>query len=152
MTEFVLPAHTNALGGVFGGQIVAWIDLCAAICAQRHAQTTVVTAGIDDLTFERTVKAGQNVRLTARMTAAFRSSMEIFVNVEGEDSILGEIWPCVSAYVTFVAVDGLMKPVPVRPLLLSTDDERAAEAAAHERRTHRLHRRNATSGAHSKKR
>lgn len=138
MTEHVLPVHTNALGGIFGGQIVAWIDLCAAICAQRHTGCTVVTAGIDELTFERTVKAGQIVRLTARMTATFRSSMEIFVNVEGEDAIAGEVWPCVSAFVTFVAVDSAMKPVRVRPLILTTEEERAAEAAAHERRRHRL--------------
>lgn len=141
MTEHVLPVHTNALGGIFGGQIVAWIDLCAAICAQRHSQSTVVTAGIDDLTFERTVKAGQIVRLMARMTATFRSSMEIFVNVEGEDAVAGEVWPCVSAFVTFVAVDKAMKPVRVRPLISTTDAERAAELVAHERRAQRLERR-----------
>ena len=144
MTEFVLPAHTNALGGIFGGQIVAWIDLCAAICAQRHAGLTVVTAGIDDLTFERTVKAGQVVRLTARPTATFRTSMEIFVNVEGEDAATGEVWPCVSAFVTFVAVDAAMKPLRVRPLLLTSDEERAADLAAHERRAHRLDKRKKT--------
>lgn len=141
MTEHVLPVHTNALGGVFGGQIVAWMDVCAAICAQRHSGCTVVTAGIDELTFERTVKAGQIVRLTARMTATFKSSMEIFVDVEGEDAIAGEVWPCVRAFVTFVAVDPAMKPVRVRPLILTTDAERAAETAAHERRQHRLEKR-----------
>lgn len=141
MTEHVLPTHTNSLGGVFGGQIMAWMDLCAAICAQRHSGAVVVTAGIDDLTFERTVRAGQIVRLTAHMTAAFRTSMEIFVDVEGEDAVRGEVWPCVSAFVTFVAVDAAMKPVPVRPLILTTDAERAAEAAAHARRAMRLDRR-----------
>jgi acyl-CoA hydrolase len=141
MTEHVLPTHTNALGGVFGGQIMAWIDLCAAICAQRHSGSVVVTAGIDDLTFERTVRAGQIVRLAARMTAAFRTSMEIFVTVEGEDAVRGEVWPCVSAFVTFVAIDAAMQPVRVRPLILSTDEERAAEAAAHARRALRLGRR-----------
>ncbi len=101
----------------------------------------MVTAGIDELTFERTVKAGQIVRLSAKMTATFRSSMEIFVSVEGEDAIAGEVWPCVSAFVTFVAVDPAMKPVRVRQLILTTDAERAAEAAAHERRQHRLEKR-----------
>lgn len=138
MTEHVLPTHTNSLGGVFGGQIMAWIDLCAAICAQRHSGAVVVTAGIDDLTFERTVRAGQIVRLTARMTAAFRTSMEIFVTVEGEDAVRGEVWPCVTAFVTFVAIDAEMRPCPVRPLLLATDEERVAETAAHERRALRL--------------
>lgn len=138
MTEHVLPTHTNALGGVFGGQIMAWVDLCAAICAQRHSGSVVVTAGIDDLTFERTVRAGQIVRLTARLTAAFRTSMEVFVQVEGEDAVRGEVWPCVSAFVTFVAVDAAMRPVPVRPLVLTSSEELAAEAAAHARRTARL--------------
>lgn len=138
MTEHVLPTHTNALGGVFGGQIMAWVDLCAAICAQRHSGSVVVTAGIDDLTFDRTVRAGQIVRLTARLTAVFRTSMEVFVDVEGEDAVRGEVWPCVSAFVTFVAVDAAMRPAPVRPLVLTTREELAAEAAAHERRAARL--------------
>ncbi len=87
------------------------------------------------------MKAGQIVRLTARLTAAFRSSMEIFVDVHGEDAVAGETWPCVSAFLTFVAVDSSMRPIPVRPLLLTTEGERAAEAAAHERRTARLEKR-----------
>jgi acyl-CoA hydrolase len=141
MTELVLPAHTNALGTVFGGQVLAWVDLCAAICAQRHAGCVMITAGIDDLSFERGVRAGQVVRLEARVTAAFRTSIEIRVDVEGEDAMTGERWPCVGAFVTFVAVDGDLKPTAVPPLLLETDDERALAAHAAERRAHRLARR-----------
>ena len=63
MTEYVLPTHANALGNVFGGQILAWMDICAAICAQRHAGSVAVTAGIDDLAFERPIKLGQVVKL-----------------------------------------------------------------------------------------
>lgn len=141
MTEFVLPTHTNALGSVFGGQIVAWIDLCAAICAQRHAGCLVVTAGIDDLTFERPVRVGQVVRLTARPTATFRTSMEIYVEVEGEDAPKGERWPCVKAFVTFVAVDAELRPIPVPQLSLTSDEERQMAAQAEERRAFRLGRR-----------
>src|ERR1043166_4436879 len=72
MTEYVLPQHTNALGGVFGGQIMAWIDLCAAICAQRHAGRMAVTAFIDDMKFEEPVRVGEGVRLDAKLTATFR--------------------------------------------------------------------------------
>src|SRR3954468_24529819 len=89
MTEYVLPQHANALGGVFGGQIMAWVDLCAAICAQRHAGRMAVTAFVDDLKFERPVKIGQVVRLDAHVTATFRTSMEIEVAVEGEDPTSG---------------------------------------------------------------
>src|SRR3954469_22038163 len=83
MTEYVLPQHTNALGGVFGGQIMGWVDLCAAICAQRHSGRMVVTAFVDDLKFEQPVRVGEVVRLEARVTAVFRTSMEIEVIVEG---------------------------------------------------------------------
>lgn len=141
MTEYVLPTHANALGTVFGGQILAWMDLCAAICAQRHTGSNVVTAGIDELSFDRSVTVGQVVRIAARITAAFRTSVEILVEVEGEDPTSGSRWPCVTAFVTFVAIDATMRPAPVPPLELQTDEERALAAAAAERRAHRLARR-----------
>jgi acyl-CoA hydrolase len=141
MTEYVLPTHANALGNVFGGQILAWVDLCAAICAQRHTGSIAITAGIDDLSFEQPIKVGQVVRLTARLTAAFRTSVEILVEVEGEDAMTGELWPCVTAFVTYVAVDASLRPMPVPPLMLETEEERLLAQAAHERRQHRLARR-----------
>lgn len=141
MTEYVLPTHTNALGTMFGGQVLAWIDLCAAICAQRHTGRTVITAGIDDLSFERPIKVGQVARISARVTATFRSSLEILVAVEGEDAMTGEVWPTVSAFVTFVAVDAEMRPTAVPPLSVESEEERRLAAAAAERRAHRLARR-----------
>src|ERR1700733_2449009 len=84
MTEYVLPQHANALGSVFGGQIMAWVDLCGAICAQRHSGRMAVTAFVDDLKFELPVRIGEVVRLEARVTAVFRTSMEIEIIVEGE--------------------------------------------------------------------
>lgn len=140
MTEYVLPTHANALGAVFGGQILAWMDLCAAICAQRFASCICVTAGIDDLSFEQPVHVGQVVRLEARVTAAFRTSCEVFIDVRGEDASTRETWPCVSAFVTFVAVkDG--KPAPLPALLIESAEEKALEHAAGERRRARLARR-----------
>ena len=138
MTEYVLPTHANALGNVFGGQILAWVDLCAAICAQRHTRSFAITAGIDDLSFEQPIKVGQIVRLAARITATFRTSLEILVDVEGEDGITGQRWPCVTAFVTYVAVDEDMKPTPVPPIAIETARDRALAAAAAERRTRRL--------------
>src|SRR4051812_22180327 len=105
MTEYVLPTHANAVGNVFGGQILAWIDLCAAICAQRHTGQMAITAGVDELAFAKPIKVGQVVRLEARVTAAFRTSVEILVEVEGEEATSGARWPCVTAFVTYVAVD-----------------------------------------------
>lgn len=140
MTEYVLPTHANALGTVFGGQILAWMDLCAAICAQRYAGGVSVTAGIDDLSFEGPIHVGQVVRLEAKVTAAFRSSLEIFVDVSGEDAMTGRTWPCVSGYLTFVALkDG--KPTPVPPLIAESEEEKAHVEAAKVRRAQRLERR-----------
>jgi acyl-CoA hydrolase len=138
MLEYVLPQHANIGGTVFGGQIMAWVDLCAAICAQRHAGRPCVTAFVDDLLFKRPVRVGQVVRLRAEITATFRTSMEIDVLVWGEDTITGEQWPTVECRVTFVAMDDQRKPTPVPPLLLETDADRAAQAAAEERRQARL--------------
>src|SRR6478735_4626344 len=105
MTQYVLPTHANVVGNVFGGQIMAWMDLCAAICAERHAGMVCITAGIDDLSFEEPIKVGQVCRLEARVTATFRTSLEIEVKVHGENARTGRVWPCVSAFVTFVSVD-----------------------------------------------
>lgn len=138
MTEYVLPQHTNALGGVFGGQIMAWIDLCAAICAQRHSGRMAVTAFVDDMKFERPVRVGEVVRLEARVTATFRTSMEIEVVVEGEDATSGRRWPCVAALVTFVAIDPSGKPTAVPPLALDTPDVQASQTAGEARRAARL--------------
>jgi len=143
MTELVLPTHANSLGRVFGGQVIAWMDLCAAICAQRHTGRIVTTAGIDDLSFERPIKVGQVVRLAARVTAAFRTSVEILVSVEGESATTGERWPCVTAFVTFVAVDEALRPVEVPPVEVVSEEDRELLLAASERRRHRLSRRRA---------
>jgi acyl-CoA hydrolase len=141
MTEYVLPTHANALGNVFGGQILAWMDICAAICAQRHAGTIAVTAGIDDLAFELPIKVGQVVKLEARITAAFRTSVEVEVIVEGEDAMTGQTWPCVRAFLTFVALDRAGARCEVPGLSLANDAERTREAEASERRAYRLSRR-----------
>ena len=144
MTEYVLPTHANAIGNVFGGQILAWIDLCAAICAQRHAGRLAVTAEFDDVSFEAPIKVGQVVLLRARVTAAFRTSVEILVDVEGEDAPSGKRWRCAHAFVTFVAmqeVDGALKPSPVPSLVCETEEDRALASEANDRRIQRLARR-----------
>jgi acyl-CoA hydrolase len=138
MLEYVLPQHANIGGTVFGGQIMAWVDLCAAICAQRHAGRPCVTAFVDDLLFKRPVHVGQVVRLRAQVTATFRTSMEIDVSVWGEDTITGEHWPTVECRVTFVAMDEERRPTPVPALLLENDADRTAQAEAEERRRARL--------------
>jgi acyl-CoA hydrolase len=141
MTEYVLPQHANALGNVFGGQIMAWVDLCGAITAQRHSGLMAVTAFVDDLKFVRPVKVGEVVRLRARVTATFRTSMELEIRVEGENSRTRERWPCVDAFVVFVAIDDAGTPAPVPPLLVDSDEVRASQAAGERRRQARLQKR-----------
>lgn len=140
MTEYVLPQHANALGNVFGGQIMAWVDLCGAICAQRHSGRVAVTAFVDDLKFQLPVKIGEVVRLHAKVNATFRTSMELAVDVEGEDARTGKRWPCVSALLTYVAIDDAGKPTPVPPLSLETEATRASQEAGERRRQERLRR------------
>ena len=138
MTEYVLPQHANAPGSVFGGQIMAWVDLCGAICAQRHSGRMAVTAFVDDMKFELPVKVGEVVRLDAKVTAVFRTSMEIEIVVGGEDATTGRRWPCVDARLTFVAIDGNQVPVPIPPLVLDTDEVRRSQEAGEARRKARL--------------
>jgi acyl-CoA hydrolase len=141
MNEYVLPQHANAMGNVFGGQIMAWVDLCAAICAQRHSGLMAVTAFVDDLKFVRPVRIGEVVHLDARVTATFHSSMEIEVNVQGENARTRERWPCVDAFVVFVALGEDGKPAAVPPLRLDSDRTRASQAAGEQRRQTRLSKR-----------
>jgi acyl-CoA hydrolase len=138
MNEYVLPQHANVLGNVFGGQIMAWVDLCAAICSQRHSGMQTVTAFVDDLKFQQPVRVGEVVCLRARVSATFRTSLELHVTVEGEDSITRRRWPCVDAFLVFVAIGDDGRPRPVPPLALEDDATRASQAAAEARRATRL--------------
>jgi acyl-CoA hydrolase len=140
MTEYVLPQHSNVFGGVFGGQIMAWVDLCAAISAERHSGRQTVTAFVDDLKFHEPVRVGEVVRLVASVSATFRTSMEIAVEVTGEDPRTGRTWLCVRALTVFVALGADGRPTPVPPLLLDGDAVRASQAAGDARRAQRLSR------------
>jgi acyl-CoA hydrolase len=137
MTEFVLPPHANAFGNVFGGQIMAWVDICAAICAGRHTRLPCVTAFVDDLHFVAPVRVGEIVSLEARVTATFRTSLEIAVTVTGENPVAGRRWSCTNALLTFVAIDNEGKPLPVPPLLLDTPELEASQRAGEVRRAQR---------------
>ena len=85
MTQLVLPSNTNNLGTAFGGQIAAWVDICAAVSAQRFCRMSVVTASMDALHFLNPVHQGMVVILKSTVNAAWNTSMEIGVRVESED-------------------------------------------------------------------
>lgn len=138
MTELVLPSHTNALGSIFGGVIMSWIDIAGAICAQRHSRSNVVTASVDELHFFAPIYKGWVVNLKASVNYVSRTSMEIGVRVDAENPSTGEIINTTRAYLTFVAIDKGGKPVEVPQLLIESDDERRRHEKAEKRRAHRL--------------
>jgi acyl-CoA hydrolase len=137
MTELVLPQHANAIGTAFGGAIMSWIDICCSIAAKRHCGTVCVTARVDALEFRAPIKVGDVVRLTARLNAAFTSSMEIGVRVEREHGRTGERALCADARATFVNLGEDGRPWPVPPLLARSDEDRQLVAQATARREQR---------------
>jgi len=147
MAQLVLPHEANVHGSVLGGTVLHWIDLAAAVAANRHCRRPVVTAAIDDMSFLAPINIGQLALLHAHITLVDKSSMEIRVDVDSEDLLSGERRHTSTAYVTFVALDPVTRrPVAVPPLLLETDPERAEHARALERRRLRLERRSARLG------
>jgi len=143
MTELVLPQHANALGTIFGGVVMSWIDVCAAITAQRHTGRVVVTALVDDLVFRTALEVGDIVRITGRVNGAFRTSVEIEVRVEREHRKTRSRELCVEALATFVALDDARKPTPVPPVLVENDDDARRQKHAAERRAARLEKKEA---------
>jgi acyl-CoA hydrolase len=138
MTQLVLPSHTNSLDTVFGGTVMSWIDICAAIAAQRHSNREVVTASIDQLNFIAPIKRGWVVNLKASVNFTSRTSMEVGVRVDAENPKTSEMFHTASAYLTFVALGSDGKPTTVPALELSGDVEKRRFAAAEKRRRERL--------------
>ncbi len=138
MARLLLPGEANALGAAFGGSVVGWIDMCAAIAAQRHCRQTVVTASMDDLHFHAPIKVGWSVTVRARVVAAFNTSLEVGATVHGEDPRTGVRQLTCSALLTFVALDAEGNRLKVPPLDLETEAERKAATEAFSRRSERL--------------
>lgn len=138
MTELVLPSHTNSLGTIFGGTVMSWVDIAAAICAQRHSQKQVVTAHMDEMQFVAPVFKGWVVNLKASVNYTGKTSMEIGVRVDAENPTTNEFFHTATAYLTFVALDSHGKPTAVPPILPESKDEIRRHKAAEARRAHRL--------------
>ena len=138
MTEMVLPQHTNALGSVFGGTVMCWVDIAAATCALRHCSKQVVTASVDALHFLAPIRLGWIVTIQASVNFVGGTSCEIGVKIISENPISGETFHTASAYLTFVALDSHNRPTSIPPLLLETDEEKRRNSAAQIRRANRL--------------
>jgi acyl-CoA hydrolase len=138
MTEIVLPSDANALGTIFGGKIMSWIDIAGAISAGRHARRVVVTASIDALHFIAPVKVGHIVHIRAAVNYAGKTSMEVGVRVESENPVTGETHHTATAYTTFVALDDHGQPTQVPSLAPETPDEKRRQHQAQKRRESRI--------------
>lgn len=138
MTELVLPNDTNTLNNLMGGRLLHMMDIASAVCAQRHSRSIVVTASVDNVSFAQPIALGEVVTLKAKVTRAFNSSMEVFIEVTAEDIPNGKLKQSNSAYYTFVAVDDAGKPRRVPEVTPETAVEKLHYEGALRRRQMRL--------------
>ncbi len=138
MTELVLPNDTNNFGNLMGGRLMYWMDIAAALAAMKHCAAPVVTASVDNISFQTPIKIGNVVHIEAKVTRAFNSSMEVHMNVWGEDAIQQYRYKSNEAYYTFVALDPNGKPRKINPLTPETEDEIKLYEGALRRRQIRL--------------
>ena len=138
MTELVLPNNTNQLGKLLGGQLMHWIDICAALCAAKHNNRICVTASVDRVDFHHSINLGDAVTLVASVNRVFNTSMEIGVKVYAESFREGTKIHTNTAFLTFVSVDGNGKPVKAVEAIPETEDEKRRYEEALQRRENRL--------------
>jgi len=122
-TKVVLPNDTNTLGNLFGGQLLAWMDVIASVSAHRHSRRVVVTASVNNVSFNSPISHASIVTLEAKVSRAFNSSMEVFVDVFVEDHLTGKRQKSNEAIYTFVAVDQNGGPIQVPTLTPETPEE-----------------------------
>lgn len=133
-SKIVLPNDTNTLGNLMGGQLLNWMDINAAISAQRHCRRVVVTAAVNNVSFNKAVKLGDILTIESKVSRAFSSSMEVFLDVYVENHRTGARTKCNEAIYSFVAVDQVGQPIDVPELLPESDEEKERFAGALRRR------------------
>lgn len=138
MTELVLPNDTNLHGNLMGGRLMYWMDIAAALSASKHCSSPVVTASVDNISFETPIKLGNVVHISAKVSRAFNTSMEVHMKVWGEDLTQQFKYKSNEAYYTFVALDPHSKPKKVPTLVPVTEEEQKIFDGALRRRQLRL--------------
>jgi acyl-CoA hydrolase len=133
-SEIIFPSDSNALGNLFGGRLMQFIDLVGAMAASRHARAITVTASMDHLDFVAPVHVGDLLILKASVNRAFRTSMEVGVRAMVEDARAGSLRHVSSAYLTYVAVDSEGNRVPVPCVIAETEHQKRRFADAARRR------------------
>lgn len=138
MTELVLPNDTNTLNNLMGGRMMHWMDICAAISAQKHSNRIVVTASVDNVSFKEPIKLGDVVTLRSFVTRSFNSSMEVHIEVHAENVPSAKKVKTNEAFFTFVAVDQGGNPIDVPEVTPETEEEKSYYDSALRRRQLRL--------------
>ncbi len=138
MSEMVMPNDTNNLNTLFGGKLMYWMDMAAAICAHKHTNNVVVTASVDNITFKAPIHKGDIVTLNAFITRVFNSSMEIFIEVTAQNSNKKEKIESNTAFFTFVALNQKGKPVKVNEIYPENKNDKKLFDGALRRRQLRL--------------
>ena len=138
MTELVLPNDTNVFGNLMGGRLMYWMDIASAFAAGKHCNSPVVTASVDNISFENPIKLGNVVHIEAKVTRAFNSSMEVHMKVWGEDTVQQYRYKSNEAYYTFVALDPNRRPRTVPQLVPETEEDHKIFEGALRRRQIRL--------------
>jgi len=138
MTELVLPNDTNVFGNLMGGRLMYWMDIAAALAAMKHCNSPVVTASVDNISFENPIRLGNVVHIEARVSRAFNTSMEVHLKVWGEDAVNQHRYNSNQAYYTFVALNPDRKPQPVPAVHPKTEEEIRLYDGALRRRQLRL--------------
>ena len=136
--HLVLPNDTNTLGNLMGGNLLHWMDIAAAISANRHCRRVVVTAAVNNVSFDNPIQLADIVIIESQVTRSFKSSMEVLLEVFVEDSVTGKKTQCNQAMYTFVAVDQQGAPIGVPELVPETDLEKERFKGALRRRQLRL--------------
>lgn len=130
MTDMVLPSETNPLNNLFGGELLARMDRAASIAAGRHSRCITVTASVNHVVFNQSVPVGSVLTVEAAVSRAFKTSMEVYIDVWVEDRFTGERSKANEAIFTFVAVDEAGKPTEVARLQPETELEHERFEAA----------------------
>jgi len=133
-SEIIFPADSNAIGNLFGGRLMQFIDLVGAMAASRHARSYVVTASMDHLDFVAPVHVGNLLILKSSVNRAFRSSMEIGVKAMVEDVQAGTLRHVSSAYLTYVAMGPDGKSIVVPEIIPETEHQKRRYEDAARRR------------------
>lgn len=138
MTELVLPNDTNVFGNLMGGRLMYWMDIAAALAAQKHSNSPVVTASVDNISFQHPILLGNTVHIRAVVSRAFTSSMEVHIEVWCENFVKKTKYKSNEAYYTMVALDDQGKPTPAPQVIFETEKEQKLYDGALRRRQLRM--------------